>query len=822
VSKFFQKLSIRVKLTLITMTACGGAILVACAGFGAYDLLSVRRAMEEAMDTHAAIIADNSTAAISFGDAPTAAGILQSLHAERQIQAAAVYTADNHRLATYARSDTASQRLPDAAPPDGSRFTHDSLEIGRSIMLDGKLIGSVYIRADLGELHSRVRRYTLILLAVMAAATATALVLVFRTQRLITSPILRLAQTARDFTATRDYSLRAPRTSDDEVGKLTDTFNEMLEQMHARDKELAAHRDHLEQEVQRRTQEIVQVNRQLSQERDRAEGASRAKSAFLANMSHEIRTPMTAIVGYADLMLEPDQTLSDRQDCLQVIRRNSRHLLDLINDILDISKIEAGKMTTEPVPTNLPELLADLISLMRPRATAKGLAFALDSAGAVPTRIATDPLRLRQVLMNLLSNAIKFTQAGEIRLRVSVEAIDGRRLLRFDIRDTGIGIADEQMSKLFQSFSQADESMTRRFGGTGLGLVISQRLAQLLGGGISVTSRIGQGSTFTVRIDPGALDGCEMVAGLTEAILPRPQYQPQSAQVKLTGRILLVEDGPDNQRLITLHLNRAGAATDIAENGRIGVERVLRASADGSPYDLILMDMQMPELDGYGATSQLRGRGITVPIIALTAHAMADDREKCISAGCTDYLTKPIEKTQLLQTVAAYLLKARYSDGRGTVNAGSNSSESSVGAGPQAGAAVPASTAIAARAAEPSRSDMLRSTFVNDPDMREVLGEFVSQLPAHVARMESLLAAQSMDELRRAVHQLKGAGGGYGFAPITQFAAAAEQRIKGGDPLDQVAREVNALVALIRQIEGYQPTREAAPAVRPVTPDPAN
>jgi len=523
-----------VKLTLITMTACGGAILVACAGFGAYDLLTVRRAMEEAMDTHAAIVAENSTAAVSFGDAPGATGILQSLHAERQIEGAAVFIHDGTPLATYVRPDSGAE-LPKAAQPFGIRFGHNALEVSRPIELDGRRIGSVYVRADLSELRSRVRHYTLILLAVMAAATATALALVFRTQRLITEPILHLAQTARAFTATGNYSLRATKTSEDEVGTLTGTFNEMLGQMQARDAELAAHRDHLEQQVEHRTEELVRLNRQLIDEKDRAEAASRAKSNFLANMSHEIRTPMTAIVGYADLMLEPEQTLSDRQDCLQVIRRNGRHLLDLINDILDISKIEAGKMTVEPVTTNLPELMADLISLLRPRATGKGLKFALEAAGPVPIRIQTDPLRLRQILMNLLGNAIKFTQQGDIRLRISTDEVDGKKMLRFDVRDSGIGISDEQMPRLFQSFSQADESMTRRFGGTGLGLVISQRLTQLLGGGITVTSRFGFGSTFTVRIDPGSLDGAEFVDGLTEAILPKPQAQLNSAQVRLDG-----------------------------------------------------------------------------------------------------------------------------------------------------------------------------------------------------------------------------------------------------------------------------------------------
>src|SRR6185437_5675347 len=687
---FFGKLSIRVKLTLITMTACGGAILVACAGFGAYDLLAVRHAMEESMDTHAAIIADNSTAAVSFGNASDAQSILQSLHAEKQIEAAAVYGADDHLLANYMRSKDVSEP-PGSARPQGIAFENNYLVVSRPISLDGRRIGSVYIRADLSALRARVRHYTLILLAVMAAATATALLLVFRTQKLITDPILALAQTARDFASTRNYSLRAKNVSEDEVGTLTNTFNEMLDQMQARDAELAAHRDHLEQEVERRTLQLTQLNRQLSLEKDRVEAASVAKSSFLANMSHEIRTPMTAIVGYADLLLEPDQTLSDRQDCLQVIRRNGRHLVDLINDMLDIS-----------------ELLADLISLLRPRATSQGLAFNLQASGEIQVRVQTDALRLRQVLMNLLGNAIKFTQQGEISLTVSFETDGEKPMLRFDIRDSGIGITDEQMSRLFQAFTQADESMTRRFGGTGLGLVISQRLAQLLGGSITAVSKPGMGSTFTVRIDPGSIQGSEMVTGLTESILPKPQVQQIATSIALRGRLLLVEDGPDNQRLISLHLRKAGATVDIADNGRIGVDKIHEAIRVGKPYDLVLMDMQMPELDGYGATSKLRGEGFTTPIIALTAHAMADDREKCLAAGCTDYLTKPIEKSLLLERVASYLAQAYRTQSQQQA----------------------ASAAAAAVASVTQSTGPLKSTFADDPDMKEVLGEFVSQLPA--------------------------------------------------------------------------------------------
>jgi two-component system, sensor histidine kinase len=763
-----QKLSIRNKLTLITMSSSLAAVLVACLGFAGYDIVSVREAMRQSLSTQSAIIAGNCTASVSFRDPNDAAGILQSLSAQRHIEVAAVYTADAKVLAVYRRAGAAREMVPVAPPADGARFGSGFLEANTPIIVGGQQIGTAYLRSDVGELYARIRDYGVILLALISLSTATAFLLVFRMQRLISKPIVALAQTARNLTLTQDYSLRAGKFNDDEIGNLTDCFNDMIAQVQARDVELARHRDRLEAQVQARTSELVQLNRQLSEEKERAEEASRAKSAFLANMSHEIRTPMTAIVGYADLMLEPDQTLSDRQNSLQVIRRNGRHLLDLINDILDISKIEAGKMSIEPIAVNLPENLADLISLLRPRATGKGLAFNLKVTGGIPSIIHTDQLRLRQILMNLLGNAIKFTHQGQITLEVKLEQERDRPMLRFDVHDTGIGISDQSLRRLFQSFSQADESMTRRFGGSGLGLAISQKLANLLGGSISVTSRLGQGSTFTARIDPGRLDGVEMLENVSESMLPHPSEAPGAqGPIVLRGRILLVEDGPDNQRLISLHLRKAGAVVDIAENGRIGIEKFEDAVTAGDPYDLVLMDMQMPELDGYGATSLLRSRGVTTPIIALTAHAMAEDREKCIKAGCTDYMTKPIEKTLLLTSVSQHMNRAAANSG-------------------------------AASTAQP-----LRSTFADDADMREALADFINELPDKVQRMEALLEQQDLEQLRRVVHQLKGAGGGYGFASITQRAAAAEQRIKGQQSLDQIAAGIQDLIQLIRSIDGF-------------------
>ncbi len=404
-----------------------------------------------------------------------------------------------------------------------------------------------------------------------------------------------------------------------------------------------------------------------------AESANVAKTEFLANMSHEIRTPMTAILGFAENLLDVEQSDSERMNCVHTIRRNGEFLLDLINDILDLSKIEAGKMVVEHRDCQPCHVIAEVASLMRVRADEKGLPLNIEYNGVIPETIQSDSTRLQQILINLIGNAIKFTESGAVRLvtRLTDGAVGepgGRPsepCLQFDVMDTGRGMSQNQVGKLFQPFMQADTSTTRKYGGTGLGLTISQRFAELLGGDITVAAtEVGVGSTFRITVATGSLDGVKMLddplSATAVADTAQPAVQPSGSDFQGV-RVLLAEDNTTNQVLVAGMLKKCGAAVTAVKDGKLALDRALGASDKGEPFDVILMDMQMPVMDGYEATGRLRQKGYTGPIIALTAHAMGSDREKCIQAGCDDYATKPIDRRGLILMIQRQLHRAEIS-----------------------------------------------------------------------------------------------------------------------------------------------------------------
>ena len=402
------------------------------------------------------------------------------------------------------------------------------------------------------------------------------------------------------------------------------------------------------------------TNKKVESFCEAARAATQAKSEFLAKMSHEIRTPMTAILGYADVLLGSLRSPDD-VEAVQTIKRNGVYLLDLVNDILDLSKIEAGKLDVSRSACSPGAMLSEVVSLMRVPAAEKNLSLDMECLGPIPETIQSDALRLRQILINLVGNAVKFTSAGGVRVTARlIEGDDGQAKMQFDVTDTGIGIPADQMAALFQPFAQGDVSTSRRFGGTGLGLAISKRLAEILGGDITVRSTAGEGSTFSLTVAAGPLQEVPMISDAAEAANHTKPASPPAdhAPVRLAGRLLLAEDGPDNRRLISLLLRNAGADVELTENGRIALDLFLAAKREGREFDLILMDMQMPVMDGYEATRRLKAEGCTAPIVALTAHAMAGDRERCLEAGCDDYISKPVDRTALLTLVARHLKKS--------------------------------------------------------------------------------------------------------------------------------------------------------------------
>ncbi len=399
-----------------------------------------------------------------------------------------------------------------------------------------------------------------------------------------------------------------------------------------------------------------EVEEQLRAAYRAAQEATRAKTEFLANMSHEIRTPMTAILGFSENLQRDDLNEQERQNAITTIRRNGEHLLTVINDILDLSKIETGKISFEKIKCSPARIACETIDLLKLRADVKGLSLKAEIVGEVPAEIETDPTRLRQILVNIIGNAIKFTELGGVRVVIRFVPDDANPKIRFDVIDTGIGLDKTEMSRLFRAFSQADSTMSRRFGGTGLGLVISRRFAELLGGTLSAESESGQGSQFSVTISTGDVSNAVFTRDLPNIEEETHIERPKDADGnRLDARILVAEDGPDNQRLISMLLRKIGATAVIVGNGHEAVQMFKSTSGTKLAFDLILMDMQMPVLDGYEATRLLRARGCQLPIIALTAHTMRGDREKCMDAGCTEYLTKPIRRAELFQCIREQL-----------------------------------------------------------------------------------------------------------------------------------------------------------------------
>jgi PAS domain S-box-containing protein len=514
----------------------------------------------------------------------------------------------------------------------------------------------------------------------------------------------------------------------------------------------------VERRIAERERAVIAHDLEKSVARERA--ANRYKSEFLANMSHELRTPMNSIVGYADLLSRPN--VDDEKQAVWIghIRRSTSYLLSLINDVLDLSKIEAGQMQVSKELCSLRELVASVKELLKGQATEKLLEYRFEYVGDVPEKIVTDPIRLRQILVNLVGNAIKFTKEGCVSVLVSTSTEGDRRQLRIEVVDTGIGIEPEALERLFRPFAQVRASDDSRFGGTGLGLDISRHLARLLGGEIDVVSEVGKGSVFTLRLDLEAELEEELLAGPSSAALG------DEAPSLVGRRILIVDDCPENREILGFLLTESGAHVDAAEDGARGVEVALAGAAAGRPHDLVLMDMNMPVKDGYQATRELIEAGFERPIIALTAYALAGDEERCLSAGCVAYIAKPVLPAHFFGTIVRHL------------QPGERERE-------------------VAASQEETGEDVLRS-LADNPRFQPLVDRYVANFSDLLVELRSYFEADDLEAFRTRVHRLRGTASNYGFPDISRAAGRCEDLVRMGSGSDEIESALRELEEHLR------------------------